>query len=61
MRLGDYPVTVRKNTLAMHLYGRAEIVERHRHRYEVNPLYIPELEKAGAGILRVLEEPHGDL
>jgi CTP synthase len=47
MRLGNYPVTVRKNTLAMHLYGRAEITERHRHRYEVNPLYIPELEKAG--------------
>ena len=47
MRLGNYPVTLRENTLAMQLYGQAGITERHRHRYEVNPLYIPELEKAG--------------
>ena len=47
MRLGNYPVTIRENTLAMQLYGQREITERHRHRYEVNPIYIPELEKAG--------------
>jgi CTP synthase len=47
MRLGNYPVTIRENTLAMKIYGQAEITERHRHRYEVNPVFIPELEKAG--------------
>jgi CTP synthase len=47
MRLGDYPVTVRKGTLAWALYGRDQISERHRHRYEVDPEYIPQLEAAG--------------
>lgn len=31
----------------MQVYGEKEIEERHRHRYEVNPRYIPEIEKAG--------------
>jgi CTP synthase len=48
MRLGDYPVSIRSNTRARALYNNAEtIVERHRHRYEVEPAYIAELEKAG--------------
>lgn len=47
MRLGDYPVTLKEGTLAMEVYGEKEIVERHRHRYEVNPRYIPDLEKKG--------------
>ena len=47
MRLGNSPITLRESTLAMQVYGQQEIVERHRHRYEVNPRYIPELEKAG--------------
>ena len=47
MRLGNYPVTIRENTRAMQLYGKREIIERHRHRYEVNPVFIPDLEKAG--------------
>jgi CTP synthase len=29
------------------LYGRAEFQERHRHRYEINAKYLPDLEKAG--------------
>ncbi|MBO3803086.1 MAG: CTP synthase [Candidatus Brockarchaeota archaeon] len=37
MRLGASPVVVEKGTLAYKLYGREEIYERHRHRYEVNP------------------------
>lgn len=47
MRLGNYPITIKENTLAMQIYRQPVIVERHRHRYEVNPIYIPELEKAG--------------
>jgi CTP synthase len=47
MRLGGSPVVVQQGTLAHRLYGEQLIRERHRHRYEVNPEYIPRLEKAG--------------
>ncbi|MBR1368543.1 CTP synthetase [Methanocalculus chunghsingensis] len=47
MRLGDYPISIRAGTLAEKLYERGEITERHRHRYEVNPEYIPLLEEKG--------------
>ena len=39
MRLGDYPCTLQKGTLAAKVYGKAKIVERHRHRGECNPAY----------------------
>ena len=47
MRLGSKRVRIFDNTLAMGLYKSPEIFERHRHRYEVNPLYKDRLEKAG--------------
>jgi CTP synthase len=47
MRLGDYPADVKDSTLAKKLYGENLITERHRHRYEVNPRYIKQLEDAG--------------
>jgi CTP synthase len=47
MRLGDYEVFIRKDTLAERVYGKNKIVERHRHRYEVNPAYIEQIEKDG--------------
>ncbi|HYF13424.1 MAG TPA: CTP synthase [Candidatus Paceibacterota bacterium] len=47
MRLGGYPCLLEKGTIAHEAYGREEIRERHRHRYEVNPKYIEQLEKAG--------------
>ena len=47
MRLGAYPAVLKKGSVAESSYGVAEISERHRHRYEVNQKYIPELEKAG--------------
>jgi len=47
MRLGDLKVNIEKGTHAFQLYGKSEIYERHRHRYEVNPLFIKELEKEG--------------
>jgi CTP synthase len=47
MRLGSYPCDLKEGTVAREAYGEAQIKERHRHRYEVNPQYIEQLEKAG--------------
>ncbi|MDG6221217.1 MAG: CTP synthase (glutamine hydrolyzing), partial [Candidatus Thermoplasmatota archaeon] len=47
MRLGLCDVKINKGTRAHKLYGSTEIHERHRHRYEVNPEYINQFEKAG--------------
>jgi CTP synthase len=47
MRLGSYPCRLKKGTIARKAYGADEIVERHRHRYEVNPGYVADLEAAG--------------
>lgn len=47
MRLGTYPCIVSKKTIAYEAYKNTKIDERHRHRYEVNPEYVEELEKAG--------------
>ncbi len=53
MRLGAYPAILKEGTIAYGSYNYlqtpsvCEISERHRHRYEVNPEYIAEIEKAG--------------
>jgi len=47
MRLGSYPAKIIMGTIARNAYKKAEITERHRHRYEVNPEYIQQIEKAG--------------
>jgi len=47
MRLGARICKVQKNSLAYYLYNKTQITERHRHRYEVNPSYIKQLEEAG--------------
>ncbi|HET7827280.1 MAG TPA: CTP synthase [Candidatus Saccharimonadales bacterium] len=39
MRLGDYPCVLASGTKARKIYGAEQIVERHRHRYEVNNAY----------------------
>lgn len=39
MRLGDYPCVLESGSLARKIYGQAEIIERHRHRYEANNAY----------------------
>jgi CTP synthase len=46
MRLGSQRCPVKPNTLASKIYG-SEVNERHRHRYEVNNEYVPQLEKSG--------------
>ncbi len=47
MRLGAYPATLKKGTIAEKAYTTTDISERHRHRFEVNPEYIEQIEKAG--------------
>ncbi|MBC8140184.1 MAG: CTP synthase [Armatimonadetes bacterium] len=47
MRLGLWPCTLAPETLALKLYGKTNIEERHRHRYEVNNDYREQLTKAG--------------
>lgn len=47
MRLGEYQANLKKGTQAKEAYKTDSITERHRHRYEVNPEYITNLEKAG--------------
>ena len=46
MRLGAQKCPVEADTLARKVYG-AEVNERHRHRYEVNNVYVPQLEARG--------------
>ena len=47
MRLGAYPCIIKEGTLAKEVYGKTEISERHRHRFEYNNDYKERLEKAG--------------
>lgn len=47
MRLGAYPCKIKQGTLASSLYLKEIVYERHRHRWEVNPKYIPVLENNG--------------
>ncbi len=46
MRLGAQRCPVKAGTLAGSIYGK-EVNERHRHRYEVNNVYVPKLEASG--------------
>ena len=50
LRLGEQECNLAAGSLAREVYGDASVKERHRHRYEVNPRYVAELEKAGLGI-----------
>jgi CTP synthase len=47
MRLGAHEISVDDSTQAYALYGKKKIWERHRHRFEVNPRYIPKLVSSG--------------
>jgi len=47
MRLGAYPCKLKKGSIASAAYGRSEISERHRHRYEFNNDYLSTFEEAG--------------
>src|SRR5690606_21040433 len=40
LRLGDYPANLKSNSKVAKAYGTKKVVERHRHRYEVNQAFI---------------------
>ncbi|NJL92678.1 MAG: CTP synthase [Anaerolineae bacterium] len=47
MRLGLYPCNLQPGSLAQQAYGREQVNERHRHRWELNNAYREAMEKAG--------------
>jgi CTP synthase len=47
MRLGAWKCDLQEGSLAHQIYGKSQIEERHRHRYEYNNKYVAQLEKAG--------------
>ena len=59
MRLGAYPCKIENGTLAFQAYGKEEISERHRHRYEFNNKYKEQLKAAGLVISGT--SPDGEL
>ena len=69
MRLGGYDVEIKKNTKAYSLYKSDKARLRFRHRYEVNPEFIHQLESKGLvfsgkapkyDIMQILELPDRD-
>lgn len=59
MRLGDYPAELTEGSLTKKLYGSGEVIERHRHRYEVNRKYESAIEQGGLTVSG--ESPNGRL
>jgi CTP synthase len=47
MRLGSYPCKPQARTLTQEAYGDGEVMERHRHRFELNNAYREALEESG--------------
>jgi CTP synthase len=47
MRLGGYKCVIDKKSRAYQAYGKTEIIERHRHRYEFNDKYLDEFKNHG--------------
>lgn len=50
LRLGDYPAVLTKDSLAATTYGATDIIERHRHRYEVNQAFNDDIKTGGLAI-----------
>jgi len=47
MRLGAYRCSLKEGSLAARAYGKLEVEERHRHRYEFNNRFAPQLQSRG--------------
>lgn len=47
MRLGAYECILKEDTIARKAYNAEKCIERHRHRYEVNPAYVSHIEQSG--------------
>jgi CTP synthase len=67
MRLGSYPCTIAKDTLAYKIYGTTTINERHRHRYEFNNTFLKLFQENGMvtsgvnpelGLVEIVELPN---
>lgn len=58
MRLGAQKAILTTGSKAQKIYGKVEIVERHRHRYEVNDRYIAQLEAAGMTVSGYSADQH---
>jgi CTP synthase len=56
MRLGAQAVELADGTQAHELYGSDVVHERHRHRYEVNNSYRPQLEELGLTVSGTFQE-----
>ena len=57
MRLGGQECLLKDGSVVRRVYGAERIVERHRHRYEVNNQYLDRLKQASRSIGCTLEEP----
>jgi CTP synthase len=55
MRLGGQTCLLEPNSLAHRVYGSDKIIERHRHRYEVNANLLPQIQQAGMKVSGVSE------
>ena len=67
MRLGDHLCYIKENTLAHSIYKNRIIIERHRHKYEVNSHFVEKLQNSGLLIsgcssdyklVEIIEIPH---
>ncbi|MCS7200972.1 MAG: CTP synthase [Patescibacteria group bacterium] len=61
MRLGNWPCYIKKNTIAHQAYRNYVAIERHRHRYEVNPKYQNILQENGLIFSGIYKEKRKDL
>lgn len=62
MRLGDWPMELKAGSTIAELYDLPDggtVTERHRHRYEVNPQYVEQLEQAGLTVSGVTPGMNG--
>lgn len=50
LRLGDYPAKLSKDSLVAKLYKATDVIERHRHRYEVNQAFLEQINDGGLTI-----------
>ena len=58
LRLGSYPCVLAEGSRSYKLFGKKEIHERHRHRYEVNNAFRKELQEKGMNIVGTSPDNH---
>ena len=58
LRLGSYPCILAEGSRSYELFGKKEIHERHRHRYEVNNAFRKELQEKGMNIVGTSPDNH---